>query len=372
MRKIYLFAALLVFAFAVHVDAQFIELDGKEPVFHIKFDETIGAHLKVEGTQFNNWEAFDGTWVTDTVTAHPWGGAGTFEDFTMSEQVVSSENFTELFLPAIFWDSYTTLPGRPQGAAAYDGPAGAYGGPRADSARTISFYVNVSDSARADTTNGAWDVPYFYGTGNWQVDGERLYWYVDPQAMKFTLFFGGESNSVTAENVIPKNEWVHLALTIPQGGARADIKLWVNGVVTPFSEETGEMTTINTTLEAAWDGIRIGALVNMWMADYRIYDSELTEVDFATLLGLNTSVPDMDSRNIFRIYPVPNDGVFTVEIADPDARNLVVRNALGQVVHDQMVNQHEVINLSDLPSGMYFVSLCDRHSMLSTKKVLIK
>lgn len=372
MKKNYFFAALLAFAFAAGLNAQFIELEDKEPVFHVKFDETVGTHLKVEGTQFNNWESFDGTWVTDTVEGHPWGGEGDFNEFTMEEQIVSSENFAELFLPAIHWDSYLSLPGRPQGLAAYDGPAGAYGGPRADSARTISFYVMVTDSARADTANGAWDVPYFYGTGNWQVDGERLYWFIDPQAMKFTLFFGGSSNSVTAEDVIPKNEWVHLGLTVPQGGARADVKLWVNGVVVPFAEETGEMTTLNTTLEASWDGVRIGALVNMWMADYRIYDVELTEDDFARLLGINTSAPDPDQENLFNIYPVPNDGIFRVEVAYSGAKKIVIKNTLGQVVHDQIVDQMDVINVSHLPTGIYFVSLCDDHRNLQTRKVLIR
>jgi len=372
MKKNYFVAALLVFAFAVNLNAQFIELDGKEPVFHIKFDETVGNHLKVEGTQFNNWETFDGNWVTDTVTGHPWGGEGDFNDLTLEEQIVSSENFAELFLPAIHWDSYLSVSGRPQGIAAYDGAAGAYGGPRADSARTISFYVMVTDSARADTLNGAWDVPYFYGTGNWQVDGERLYWYLDPAAMKFTLFFGGDSRSITADDVIPKNEWVHLALTVPQGGARADMKLWVNGVVTPFAEEQGDMTTLNTTLEAAWDGIRVGALVNLWMADYRIYDSELTEDDFNTLLGLNVSARDFDQENLFNVYPVPNDGIFKVEVSDPGRWNIVLRNTLGQVVHDQIVDQTEMINVSHLPTGMYFVSLCDDNKNIQTRKVIIK
>lgn len=370
MKKNYFFAALLVFAFAVNLQAQFIELDGKEPAFHIKFDELVGNKLKVEGTQFNNWEKFDGTWSTDTVLGHPWGGEGSFEDFTMMEQTVSSDNFAELFLPTIHWDSYASLPGRPQGIAAYADEG--YGGPRADSARTVSFYVNITDSARADTgAAGAWDKPYFYGLGNWAVDGERLYWYFDPAGMKSSLWFGG-SGSSTAEDVIPKNEWVHLALTVPQGGAVADIKLWVNGVVTPFVDVPGELTTINTTLEAAWDGIRVGALVNLWMADYRIYDMELTESDFKTLLGLNVAAPDLDHQDLFNIYPVPNNGIFTVEIADPGTRNIVVMNTLGQVVHDQMVDQKETINLSHLPTGMYFVSLRENNRILQTSKVLIK
>jgi len=370
MKKNYFFVALLFAAFAVNLEAQFIEVPDKEPAFHIKFDETVGTRLNVEGTQFNNWEKFDGTWATDTVQGHAWGGEGDFNDFTMQEQVVNSDNFAELFLPTIHWDSYLSLPGRPQGVAAYASEG--YGGPRADSARTITFYVNVTDSARADTANGAWDVPYFYGTGNWQVDGERLYWYLDPAAMKFNFFFGGSSNSVTADNVIPKNEWVHCALTVPQGGARADMKLWINGVVTPFAEETGEMTTINTTLEAAWDGIRVGALVNLWMADYRVYDAELTQVDFNALLGINTAVSDVSHQDLFTIYPVPNDGIFTLEIADPGMRNIVIRNTLGQVVHDQIVDQQEIINVSDLPSGMYFVSISDNKTNSQTKKMLIK
>ncbi len=373
MKKSYFFAALLFFAFAVNLKAQydFMELDGKSPAFWIKFDELVGNQLKVEGTQFNNWEKFNGTWSTDTVLGAPWGGSGSFGDVTSLEQVVSSDNFSEMFLPTIFWDSYASLPGRPQGIAAYASEG--YGGPRGSSARTVCFYVNVTDSARSDGGGGgAWDSPYFYGLGNWQVDGARVYWYFDPITMKFQLFFGGESRSTTAENVMPKNKWVHLALTIPEGGARSGIKLWVNGVVVPFAQETGTMTTLNTTLEASWDGVRIGALVNLWMADYRIYDSELSEFEVKRLLGLNTSVQELGQKNLFNIYPVPNDGIFTLEIADAGKSRIIIANTLGQVVRDQIVDKKEIINVSSLPSGMYFISLSDNNNNLQTRKFLIK
>lgn len=373
MKKSYFFTALLIFAFAVNLKAQydFIELDGKDPAFWIKFDETVGPFLKVEGTQFNNWEKFDGSMSTDTVSGNAWGGTGDFNDFTMEDLVVNSENFSELFLPTIFWNSYLALPGRPQGIAAYASEG--YGGPRGSSARTVCFYVNVSDSARSDVDNGAWDSPYFYGLGNWQVDGERIYWYFNAETMQFTIFFGGETNSITAENVIPKEEWVHLALTVPEGGARADIKLWVNGAIVPFETETGDIETINTTLEASWDGVRIGALVNLWMADYRIYDSELTEGDFKTLLGLNVSAPDFDSQNLFKIYPVPSStGIFTIETSEPGVSKVIIRNTLGQVVHDQTIGRKALIDVSNLPTGMYFVSLSDDKNNIQTRKVLIK
>jgi hypothetical protein len=84
------------------------------------------------------------------------------------------------------------------------------------------------------------------------------------------------------------------------------------------------------------------------------------------------SARDFDQENLFNVYPVPNDGIFKVEVADPGTWNIVLRNTLGQVVHDQIVDQTEMINVSHLPSGMYFVSLSDNNKSLQTKKVLIK
>lgn len=381
MKKNYFFAALLILAFAVNLNAQFVELEGKEPAFHIKFEGVYpGGKLVTEGTQMTNFVAFDGTEVTegDTVRGHGWGG-GVFDVFTFQEQIVNSENFDELFLPTMHWDSYVSEPTRPQGIAAYTDGHGGYLGPIGTSPRTVSMYVFYTDSARVDTAGTtAWGGNHMlFDVGQWNLEGGggMTRWLLDPATMKFQ-FDWGLAADFTAENMFERNKWVHLALTIPEGGLRDNVKLYVNGVLQEFvaEEATGsETTSLNTTGAAGWDGIRIGRLANVWMADYRVYADELSEVEVRKLLGLNAvSTPNYESKNLFNIYPVPNNGIFTVETAAPGVSNVIIRNTLGQVVHNQVVGQKQVVDVSNLSTGMYFVTLSDSKNNVEAKKILIK
>lgn len=384
MKKNYFLATLLILAIAVNSNAQFVELDDKEPVFHLTFDDTYAdGKLMVQGTDaYGGFEKYDGTTVeedADTIRGHGWGG-GDFNNFTYLEQVVDSDDFSELFLPTMFWPSFLQVSDRPQGIAAYTDGNGAYAGPRGTSPRTITTYLRLTDSARVDTANGAWDGdPMLYQLGKWDSEGGGgwIRWTLNPSNMKFQ-FDWGLAADFSPENAIEKNEWVHLALTIPDGGARADVKFYINGVAQDFvaEESTGpEVTTLNTRLTPAveWDGIFVAKWANVWMADYRVYDAELSEVEVRKLLGLNPiSAPKFENQDVFNIYPVPNNGIFTIETTAPGVSKVVIRNTLGQVVHNQIVDQKEVVDVSSLSTGMYFVTLSDSKNTVAAKKILIK
>ncbi|MEX2369545.1 MAG: T9SS type A sorting domain-containing protein [Bacteroidales bacterium] len=381
MKKNYFFAALLVFAIAGKLNAQYdtIQLEDKRPVFHLLFNEFIDDYFRNIGSEEHTFVIHSGETITedqgDQIRGHNWSGIGSLKDFTRSEVVVSSDNFgQELFLPTIFWDSYLSLNPRPQGVGAYSDSHGAYMGPAYTSARTICFFVNVSDSARDARPNGAWDFPMFYSWGNNEIAGQRLHWYCYPDSMELGISWGKGVWSRTTEDAFLKNEWVHLGLTIPAEGTVADAKLYINGIPTDLvTPDTSLNVEINTTPQAAWDGIRLGCMVNLSMADYRVYDVELTENEMRNLIGLNNvSVQSFDHQDLFNIYPVPNNGIFTVEVTEPGVNHVVIRNVLGMVVHDQTVEQKEVMDVSNLPVGMYFVSLYDSNKKVQTRKFLIQ
>lgn len=384
MKKNYFFATLLMLAIAFNLQAQFVELDGKDPVFHVTFEGTYETgQLITAGTDtYGGYENYDGNIVeegTDTIRGHAWGG-GVFDDWTYLEQVVNADGFEEMFLPTMHWDSYITNPDRPQGIAAYTDTHGSYAGPRGTSPRSISCFVLFTDSARVDTANGAWGGDHmFYQLGKWDSEGGGgfIRWEINPANLKMKVDWGLAAD-FTAEGVIPSGEWVHVALTIPDGGARADVKLYINGVQEEFvaEEATGpEVTTINTRLtpDVNYDGIFIAKFSNVWMADYRVYDSELSQEELNTLLGIvPESVQTLSQKNLFNAYPVPNNGIFTVETAEPGLNQVVVRNTLGQVVHEQVIDQTELIDISSMPVGMYFVSVSDSKNNVQTKKILLK
>lgn len=368
MKKNYAILLSIMLFFMLDVTAQFTKIEGKDPVFHIKFNAMTAddTRLDNDGTEHYSFTNYYGVVVDDTIEGHSWGG-GLFSGFTMEDQVVVANT-----LPTMFWNSYPSYPNRPQGIAAYSRNNGGYMGPSGSSARTISFFIYATDSARADTAHGAWDINYLYGCGIPGVAGERLYWYYHPDVQKFNLWFGADANSATSEGAINANEWVHLALVVPEGGARADVKLYINGVETFFDEENGDLgLVLNTTPEAEWDGVRIGALSNIWMADYRIYDQVLTSTEVAFLADNNTLSIDDNEKQTFSIYPTPNNGNFTVEFENNDSKEVCISNILGETVHKEIVNGKKSFNLSNLNKGTYFIYVKDTRNNLTVRKMII-
>ena len=248
-------------------------------------------------------------------------------------------------------------------------------GPFSGEAMTIAFYVNVTDSARSDTANGAWDNPYLYGCGNWAVAGERVYMRFDPSTMKIWVDWGGGSWTSYGEGVLTANEWTHVALTIPQGGARSDVKFYINGVQVFFDDEAGDMSVIKLTPEdVGWDGIRVGALSNLWMADYRVYDVVLTGSEIEKFMeeGEVSAIAKVQNDNDFKVYPVPNNGVFTIELNDNETRNITIIDMLGQTVFSQLIERSGIINVSNLQKGTYILSAQSENDLRSIRKIIIE
>lgn len=386
MKKNYFIVALLIFVFAANATAQFREVTGKSPVFHITFSEDNdygsaiypNGKLITSGTELVNWLKTDSTDVVgDTIRGHQWSGAGSFDEFTFEEKVISSDDLKEVFGPAMWWPSWTSTNDRADGIAAYSDGNGAYPGPMYDLGRTIAFYVMYTDSTILDSDNGRDGGAHrLYDVGKWNVEGGggMIRWLIDPATMQFQFDWGG-AKDFSEENIFTKGEWTHLALTIPQGGARADVKFYVNGIPKSFVADSasGDITNLYTVPTAGWDGIRICNLMNSWMADYRVYASELTEDEIRKMLGLNAvSVKSAGEVDIFSIYPVPNNGVFTVEPSAPGVSKLVVSNMLGQVVANRTIEQAEVIDMGGLSSGVYFISLTDSNNNTQTKRFMLQ
>ena len=78
---------------------------------------------------------------------------------------------------------------------------------------------------------------------------------------------------------------------------------------------------------------------------------------------LLTGTKEME-ESVFQVYPVPNDGQFTVRFSDPDKSNLKIQvyNNLGIVVFEKNkiqwdVNSAYLVDLGSVPAGTYAVIL---------------
>ena len=75
------------------------------------------------------------------------------------------------------------------------------------------------------------------------------------------------------------------------------------------------------------------------------------------------------------LYPNPNSGAFTLQINIAIEKNteLIITNAIGQVVYKQYVTQGDNnINASKLASGIYHYSLLQNKQHINKGKLIIK
>ncbi|MEI6275521.1 MAG: T9SS type A sorting domain-containing protein, partial [Prolixibacteraceae bacterium] len=82
-------------------------------------------------------------------------------------------------------------------------------------------------------------------------------------------------------------------------------------------------------------------------------------------------------KNIYNVYPIPNDGDFTISIITPDEQyfNLSIYNLLGQKVYELnnlQVNglYKEIINLSPVSAGLYTIVLKARDEIKLWKMII--
>lgn len=364
---------MLLGLIAMNAKAQFVQIDGKDPVLHIPFDSLTvdGARLFTDGTDMHSFTTWDGREVVDTIEGHGWGG-GSYAEFTYENQIVAGEKRE---LPVMYWNSFADVSVRPQGIAVYSRANDAYPGPFNGKAVSVSFYVKVTADTRIDTANGAWDgAPQFYGLGDWEIAGGGVFFRYEPTTMEVWVEYGTDNRTSYGEGVFAKDEWVHVAYVIPTGGARSDIKLYINGVETFADDEVGDATVITITPKAAWDGIIIGKHTNTWMADYRVYDVELTAAEVAQFgQDLPTSgISTAKSANDFSVYPVPNNGIFNIEFNNNETRNIKIINMLGQTMHSQLIKGKDVVSVNELPKGAYFISAENEDKVISIQKIIIE
>jgi hypothetical protein len=90
------------------------------------------------------------------------------------------------------------------------------------------------------------------------------------------------------------------------------------------------------------------------------YRSQLT-ANSTSLCGATTALKDLDvSENVFTIYPNPVKGVVTLTYGGNTPLNVLINNSLGQLVFTENFNDGSgkyKIDLSNFPSGVYFVTL---------------
>ncbi len=97
-----------------------------------------------------------------------------------------------------------------------------------------------------------------------------------------------------------------------------------------------------------------------------------------TISILNVGLNEIEFSNYLKIYPNPNDGIFTIELNDIiESITIVITNALGQNVYEKkwdecMTNCWQQINLSECGNSVYTIKTSVANKTYFQKMVLNK
>ncbi|MEI8205211.1 MAG: T9SS type A sorting domain-containing protein, partial [Bacteroidota bacterium] len=96
---------------------------------------------------------------------------------------------------------------------------------------------------------------------------------------------------------------------------------------------------------------------------------------FDTINLITTAIEDINSAVAVSIYPNPTNGVFTLDICNPNSTDIKIEivNSIGQEVYTKNLNSNkhsEQINLGGMASGVYFIKLLLPDMTKTTKLIL--
>jgi hypothetical protein len=78
-----------------------------------------------------------------------------------------------------------------------------------------------------------------------------------------------------------------------------------------------------------------------------------------------TAINEVINNIVARLYPNPNNGFFTLEYTGTEPKvNITVTDILGNVVYTSVVTENKIIlDLTDRPTGMYFLHIAGQQEM---------
>jgi hypothetical protein len=87
--------------------------------------------------------------------------------------------------------------------------------------------------------------------------------------------------------------------------------------------------------------------------------------------GTVISINEMNNKTTFNIYPNPNNGE-QISITGKEINSIEILNIQGQLIKTVEVNKDStLINLEDLPKGLYFVKVLFENGKVLTEKLIL-
>lgn len=86
-----------------------------------------------------------------------------------------------------------------------------------------------------------------------------------------------------------------------------------------------------------------------------------------------TNVFETHSKEKFVcVYPNPNSGTFTIKLTDISSKHrITLYNQLGEKIKEiRVVSELTIVNVSDMPTGIYIIQITDQNNIVEVQKVI--
>jgi len=178
------------------------------------------------------------------------------------------------------------------------------------------------------------------------------------------------------ENMVQTKKWVHLTGTYDNNGGSGNIKLYVNGNLISKATADYEIAYSDSSLRI---GMAIPGPSKQFFRgkidDVRIYNRALSSSEVFLLYssdGVRASTQDMKDNEIsFDMFPNPAETELTISLSGSTECKLEIVDVLGKKVIENQISEGEtVLNISELPSGIYYARLIGQENIIHTKKII--
>ena len=217
------------------------------------------------------------------------------------------------------------------------------------------------------------------GAGNWQRifdfgNGENEYMMLTTNRDGGGMRFAITNNSWLAEqgfNVsqLPTGVWKHVALTLGTTSA----KLYVDGALvgqTNVSLSPADFTPMKNYIGGSqWIG---DAYFDGSFDDFRIYNYELSQSEIQALAS-TLSAEDFELSSL-SIWPIPARDVLHITSSENNLSEYTIYDVNGRTIMSKAftASNKEDLNISEIPSGIYFLKITSNTQQTLVKKIVIQ
>lgn len=132
----------------------------------------------------------------------------------------------------------------------------------------------------------------------------------------------------------------------------------------------GEVSMLHNTLD--------GVNVMTTLFDPALMNNQLNRITFLEA-GITYLLPadlstDADESELFQIFPNPTNGMVTLKNIPANAEQITVTDLQGKIVHHVLTANldNELLDLSNLQSGIYQISLLTTNGISSHQKIIVR